>query len=402
MNLTRPFRSRRFLGITAAALVVLVLGAGIYLRLNDGEGEGGEGDAAAAEIEGIATSASSAFGTDVAIPVEGAEVVRDTLVLGVTAAGEAEAWRRTIVTAQVAGRLVRLPVRENAPVGAGQTVAALDPGEYQLAVEEAEAAVRDAQAKFEEMTLFDDRITDADTRAQRERVARAKSGLDAAQVGLRRAQLDLARARLGAPFAGRVADIEVTPGQWVGAGDELMTVVDLDPIKVEVQVLEREIGFLSAGRRAQVTFAAFPDLVFPGRIETINPVVESGTRTARVTVLVPNAEGRILPGMYARVSLDARRFADRVLVPRAAVLERDVDRRKMLFVYDGDDSGGRAKWRYVTTGLSNDSLVEIIPSEETDSVAPGEMVLIDGHYTLTHDARVRLVQNVGSEGGRPQ
>lgn len=395
------FRISRFLGIGAALLVVLLLGGGIYWRLNSSE-ESEDGSGVASEVEGIATSASSAFGTDVAIPVEGAPVVRDTLVLGVTAAGEAEAWQRSIVTAQVGGRLVRMPVRENTPVGAGQTVAALDPGEYQLAVEEAEAAVRDAQAKFDEMTLFDDRIQDAATREQRERVARAKSGLDAAGVRLRRAQLDLTRARLGAPFAGRVADIQVTPGQWIAAGEELMTVVDLNPIKVEVQVLEREIGYLSSGGRALVTFAAFPDLSFPGRIETINPVVESGTRTARVTVLIPNAEGRILPGMYARVSLDARRFPNRVLVPRAAVLERDVDRRKMLFVFEGDDSGGRAKWRYVTTGLANDSLVEIVPSEETDSVRPGETVLIDGHYTLTHDARVRLVQNVASEGGRPQ
>jgi len=104
--------------------------------------------------------------------------------------------------------------------------------------------------------------------------------------------------------------------------------------------------------------------------------------------------------MYARVSLEARRFPDRILVPRAAVLERD--RRTMLFAFEGDGNTGLAKWRYVTTGLANDSVVEIVPNSETEMVIPGERVLVDGHYTLIHDARVRIVANVRESGGRPQ
>jgi membrane fusion protein (multidrug efflux system) len=167
-----------------------------------------------------------------------------------------------------------------------------------------------------------------------------------------------------------------------------------------VQVLESEIAHLTLGRTADVSFAAFPDERFTGRIQTINPIVESGTRTARVTVLVPNPQGRILPGMYARVSLEARRYADRVLVPRSSVLERD--RRSMLFVYEPGSADGLAKWRYVTTGMQNDSFVEILSQGvDTDSVRPGETVLTEGHYTLIHDARVRLVDDAKSEGGRP-
>jgi membrane fusion protein, multidrug efflux system len=187
----------------------------------------------------------------------------------------------------------------------------------------------------------------------------------------------------------------------VRQGDELMTIVDLDPIRVEVQVLESEIAHLTPGRTANVSFAAFPGEPFTGRIQTINPIVESGTRTARVTVLVDNPGGRILPGMYARVSLEARRYADRLLVPRSAILERD--RRAMLFVYEPGSADGLAKWRYVTTGLQNGSMVEIVSQGvDTDSVKPGEVVLTEGHYTLIHDARVRLVDDAKKEGGRPQ
>jgi hypothetical protein len=104
--------------------------------------------------------------------------------------------------------------------------------------------------------------------------------------------------------------------------------------------------------------------------------------------------------MYARVSLEAQTFADRLLVPRSAILERD--RRAMLFVFEGEGSEGLAKWRYVTTGLMNDSLVELVPNPDTDMVEAGEVVLVDGHYTLTHDAPIRLVADVREAGGRPQ
>jgi HlyD family secretion protein len=384
------FRSKHV--AVAALLLILLLASGVYTRIHMGGPE-----VTTQSSSNTSNPSRAAFSADVAIPVEGREAVRGTLVLGVSAAGQAEAWRRASVTAQVGGRVAMVGVRENAAVSTGQPVVVVDAAEYQLAVEDAQARLHDAEAKYREMTLFDERIPDADTRAERNRVARSRSGLEGAEVALRRARLDLSRTRHGAPFAGRVASIKVVPGQYVRPGDELLSVVDLDPIRVEVQVLESEVGYLAPGQRARVAFAAHTGESFAGRIETINPVVESGTRTARVTVVVPNPRGRILPGMYARVSLDAREFPDRVLVPRAAVLERD--RRTMLFVHD--DATGRAKWRYVTTGLANDSLVEIVGGAETDSVMPGETVLTNGHFTLIHDARVQVVENARAAGGRP-
>lgn len=393
--------SKRRLATAALALAAtLAAGAAIYGRIQDATASAGDDAAGKSARPLVQTSASGSFSTDVAIPVQGREARRGELVMSVSAAGQAEAWQKTVLVAQVNGRIVGLPVREGDAVGGGQGVVALDGAEYQLAVEEAQAALRDAEGKFREATLFDHQIEDADVRREREAATRTRSGMETAEVRLRRARLDLARTRLASPFAGRVASLKVVPGQWVRQGDELMTIVDLDPIRVEVQVLESEIAHLTPGRTADVSFAAFPDERFTGRIQTINPIVESGTRTARVTVLVPNPGGRILPGMYARVSLEARRYADRVMVPRTAVLERD--RRTMLFVFEPNGSDGLAKWRYVTTGLQNDSLVEILSQDvDTDSVKPGETVLTEGHYTLIHDARVRLAENPEREGGRP-
>jgi RND family efflux transporter MFP subunit len=392
--------SRRFVGISALVTIVTSLVGGIYLRIRETGRSAGDGVVVGAEEDRPEVSASGTFSTSVAIPVEGGMVVRDTLVVSVSAAAQAVAIKQAALSAQVQGRIVRIHVMENEVVEGGRLLIEIDPTEYDLAVDRANAALARAAAQYREYTLFDDQIKDPEVRAERDRVARARSGLDEAEVGLREAQLQLDRTNVIAPYGGRVASIRVVEGQLARPGDELLTVVDLDPIRVEVQVLESEVGYLAPGRNASIAFSAFPGETFSGTITTMNPVVERDTRTARVTVMVPNSAGRILPGMYARVSLEARTFPDKLLVPRSAILERD--RRTMLFVFEGEGQEGLAKWRYVTTGLVNDSLIEIVEDPETDMVQPGEVVLTDGHYTLIHDAVVRLVADVRAAGGRPQ
>ncbi|MGH7480909.1 MAG: efflux RND transporter periplasmic adaptor subunit [Longimicrobiales bacterium] len=392
---------RKPLLIGLSVLAVLTLAAaGIYWRIT-ASAEASEADAAFAEGDATSGVAGTAFSTDMPTPVEGVAAVRDTLVVSVAAAGEAAAARSTVVRALVEGQVRTVGVREGQMVGQGGLLVALDPAQYRLDVEAAEASLAQAMARVREETLFDEeKIADPEIRAQRLEAARARSGADLAEIDLARAKLNLSRTATGAPFAGRVASVRVVPGQWVRAGDELVTIMDIDPIHVEVQVLESEVGYLEPGSEATVRFAAFPDVGFEGEIATVNPLVAGDTRTAKVTVLVPNPGGRILPGMYARVSLEAQEFADRILVPREAVLERD--RRPMLFVYEEDENGvGRALWRYVTTGLRNDELVEIVADAETEMVEPGEVVLTGGHYTLIHDAPVRLVEDAAEAGGRP-
>jgi RND family efflux transporter MFP subunit len=394
--------SRRTLSIFTVLLIVGVVAAGTWWRLRptpEAEAQTGEATATADSLGVDLGAAGDQFSTSLPQPVTGAEVVQDTLWETVTAGGQAAAIRRATLASQVEGIIQALPVRENSRVGGGQSVLQIDTIELALEVARAQAELSNAQAQYEAITLFQDEITDPQVRARRAEVARASSGLNAAEVGLRQAELRLERASVRAPFEGRIADLQVVAGQYAAAGTELMTIVDLDPIKVEVNVLEAELGYLSEGREAQVTFAAFPGEVFTGRIQTINPVVSEETRTGRVTLHLSNPNGRIKPGMYADVTINARSFAERILVPRSAILERD--RRTMLFVYEGDGEQGLAKWRYVTTGRENETYVEIVASDETDMVAPGEMVLVDGHHYLAHDTRIQLVDNPAAAGGRP-
>lgn len=394
--------SRSTLSLVTVLLVFVGLGGAVAWRLldtGDGDADGGEPEVAeAAEVSD--GTAPLQFSATVAQPVQGAEVVFDTLWIRVRAAGQAEAYKRTTMTAQVEGLVQSIPVRENTVVGTGDLLVQIDTTEHALAVAQARADLLQAETDYRQRILFDDEIEDPAVRAERERAARSMSQLDQRGVDLRRAELELQRTRVTAPFSGRVADLQVVEGQYVTAGTELMTLVDLDPIKVEAQVLEAELGSLAAGRRAEVTFAAFPGEVFVGRIETINPVVDPESRTGRVTILLSNPQGRIKPGMYAEIALDAEALPDRVLVPREAVLQRD--RRPMLFVYEEEPRGGVAKWRYVNPGRANDTYFEVLAEGPEDGfVEPGEIVLVDGHHYLAHDTAVRLVESVAAEGGRP-
>ena len=181
--------SRRGIRTGVVLLALTALGTGAYLRISSastaGDGDPvGPGPGAAPP-----TAVGSSFSTDVAIAVEGAEAVRDTLVLSVSAAGEAEAWRWALVTAEVAGRVEEVAVRESDRVDAGEVVLTLDPVDKQLAVEEARAGLRQAEGQYREQLLFDDDLPE-DVRREREAAARVKSGLDRAEIQLRRAELD--------------------------------------------------------------------------------------------------------------------------------------------------------------------------------------------------------------------
>lgn len=391
--------SRRTLAIASAVIVLCAALGGIYLRLRALQAEDEPGAAATAGEEHPEVESAEAFGTEIAIPVSAAPVLRDTLVMSVSAAGQAQAFARTLLAAEVEGPVTEIYVKEGDFVRPGQVIARIDPERYAFELEKARAALERAEATFAELTLFDEEIEDAELRAERRRMARAKSGLSEAEVAVREAELNVRRATVRAPFSGAVANLAIVPGQRVQQRDSIVEVVDISRIKIEVQALETEVPYLEEGRTARVTLSAFPDTVLTGRVASINPVVDPRTRTARVTVVLANPDGAVKPGMYARVRIAARLYANRTMVPREAILERD--NRTLVFVFEPEapnSSQGLAKWTYVSTGLENEDFAEIVPGEGTTMLEPGQLVLTEGHYTLIHDARVRVVEDEERQG----
>jgi RND family efflux transporter MFP subunit len=266
-------------------------------------------------------------------------------------------------------------------------------------LEEAERRYREAEERYRNGMMTEEdfvrvrreyEVEMAYARAHRSDVIANKSGLSSAREQYERAKMNVALTQIRAPFSGYVADCDVRPAMHIQAGTELMKFVDVSRMYVDVEVLESEIAALREGGNAEVSLTAYAGETFKGSIVAINPLVDAKTRTIRVTVeLKPGekskgdgAQGRLRAGMFATVKIDAHVFRDRLFVPKEALLMRD--QRALVFVAQH----GVAKWHYVDLGEENEEFIEI-----KSGIAVGDTVIVDGHYTLAHDARVRIEGN---------
>ncbi len=222
---------------------------------------------------------------------------------------------------------------------------------------------------------------------KKDEIMASSKNLTQGEIDVKLARMDLDKTLIRAPFDGIVTDLKISPNERLDPGRELFTLVDIGRIKVKAKVLESEIGKMKAGREVDLHFSAYPGKVFKGIVEAISPVVNAEDRTCAVHIAVNNPAEELKPGMHAEVEIAADVYKDRLLVPQEAVLVRGG--RKLVFVVEN----GLAKWRYVEIGLENERFAEILTSTEPGwGVQAGEPVIVEGHFTLAHDAKV-VVKN---------
>ena len=357
-------------------------------------GCGSGGQEAGAQGLRDSSSADGHADSTLALPVVGALVRRGDLVLSVRATGAVRAERLVTLKVETQGTVAEVLVLPGERVDSGQVLARLDPRPLDLAVREAEGALDEARTRLTDALIGD--VADDTSAAARTRRegARMRSGIAGAEARLERARLDRERATIAAPFGGTVDRVGVVAAQRVSVGEEVARLVDLGSLVIEASVLEHDLPYMRAGGQATVVPSASPDTRYRGTIVAVLPVVDTVTRAGRVLVRVRTADGRLRPGMYADVQLEAARLVGRVLVPAGAVIERDG--RTLVF----RARGGRADWVYVPVGRSNGVETEVL----ADSVAgrtlvePGDTVLVGGHLTLTHDAPIRVRVQGAREG----
>ena len=338
------------------------------------------------------------FDAGAAIPVVGAEVRRGPLIIWVMAPGAAASSHQIVVGSEAAGRIDRVFAKENDIIQKGDTLIMVDTTELVFALRQSLNSLNRAEIALKNQLISDHLIKDSAVRRERELNAQMSSGLVDAKLNLEKARIEYAKAATRAPISGKIANVKVFPGQRVGSGAELMTVAAMDPIRVQAEVLQSDLGKLKVGNQARLTFASYSDTMYTGTIEAINPIVDPALRTARVTITVRNPKGLIVPGMTARVEIQSQTYENRLLVPKKAVLQRS-EGRDMLFVYMPSKDGtpdGRTDWRYVALGLRNNEYYEIVPGTDGSQkmVEPGEIVLVDGHYTIEHQTLVKLVDRL--------
>ena len=337
--------------------------------------------------DSAAAAAAPTPDTAVAVPVVGAPVRRGDLVLTVRTTGQVRAERLVTLKAEAQGTVAEVAVRPGQRVERGAVLARLDPRSFDLAVREAEGALAEALGTYRDQLIGDDTTDMSPDAVERRRNVRLRSGVEAADARFEKAKLERERATIRAPFSGTVDRVNVVVGQGVSVGQDVATVVDLGSLQVEAAVLEHDLPLIKRGASARLTLSAMPDKEYTGTVSAVLPLVDTLSRAGRALVRVRTGDGVLRPGMYADVELEATRLPDRVIVPAAAVVERDG--RPLVFRH----RGGRAEWVYVTVGRSNGRETEITPSEDTNlaPIVAGDTVLVGGHLTLAHDAPVRLM-----------
>ena len=405
--------------ILAGVLALIIVGAAAYLVFFNKKGK------TTTAKTGEETAQPAAKPEESALPVKVVPVKRGDLVMRLESPGEAFTEKKIALKTEVTGTIKSLNVKEGKHVRAGEVLVEIDDQEYRLRWERSEALrlkylsdllldkqfappnkemdaaaverIKKAEQDFSKAgSLFGQGLISREefekakrsyesllieSGVKQEEVMAAAKGLTQAEIDAKIAQMELERTKIRAPFAGIISDIKVSPQENISAGRELFTLVDISQIKVQARVLETEIGKMKVGYEATLRFSAYPGKTFKGHVEAVSPIINPEDRTCAVHIAVENQQEEIKPGMHAEVEIAADIYKDRLLVPQEAVLVRGG--RKLVFAVEE----GLAKWRYIEVGLENKDYAEVL-----DGVKEGEMVIVEGHFTLAHDARVQVSQ----------
>lgn len=412
--------SKKILTITLIVIGICVVVYFFVIRNGTETEQGESSQGTTEETEKVAVSP---------IPVKVDTARIGELIISLKSPGEAVTNRMINIKSEVSGVIKNLNVDEGQHVKEGDLLMELDDREIRLELERAQAdrlsklselllerqfeggetaversemeQIQKARQEYERIQelfkkgmISDNEYEDAykqyelaliQSGEKKDEIRSASKGLTQAEIAVKTAQMKLEKTRIMAPFAGIITDIQVSPQEHITTGRDLFVLVNISRIQVHATVLESEIGKMKKGREVTLRFSAYPDKIFEGKVKSISPIVNPEDKTCKVIIDVANPKEEIKPGMHAEVEIAAEIHKDKLLVPQEAILDRGG--RKLAFVVQD----GLAKWRYVQLGLENDQFAEILPSErEGEGVKEGEIVIVDGHFTLAHDAKVTV------------
>jgi multidrug efflux pump subunit AcrA (membrane-fusion protein) len=191
------------------------------------------------------------------------------------------------------------------------------------------------------------------------------------------------------PISGIVAKVPMDPGSMVGPGVPVATVIDIENVKVTVNVIEADIGQVRIGQAADVTVPAYPDRTFHGAVSNVLPMVDQLSHTTKVEVTIPNPSHELKPGMSACASLKLGTHQNVVVIPRTAIIEK-MDER---FVYLFKD--GTATRSSVTTGYRDDVNAEVL-----SGVNAGDRIVVSDLEVLKDGTRVQAKPDSAAGTGK--
>ena len=303
--------------------------------------------------------------------VEVAKVEAQPLASGFETVGSLRADESVVVRPEVAGRIVKIHFAEGSHVAAGQALFSLDDSQAAASVNEAAANLKNSQRVV-------DRAKDlvAQKLISQSDADKALAQLDVDRARLASARAALAKMTLSAPFAGQIGLRSVSVGEFVNVGQDLVTLVQLDPIEADFSVPETLLSRESRGQKLSLQVDAFPGQSFEGQVLAIDPVVDPNSRSLRLRAQIANHDSRLMPGQFARLQLaSSGDGADALLIPEQALMQ-DGDSRYVYTVVNG-----KAKKIVVKTGRRVPGQIEVIEGLKT-----GDVVIIAGQAKpMMHD-----------------
>lgn len=313
-----------------------------------------------------------------AVPVEVAGVERRTISSYLETNGTLEAENEVDLVARVSAPIVELLTEEGMAVKRGQTLARLDDVELRAQFEISRVALN-------ETTLIHERAKQlyAEELISDEEFVQARSSWESAAAQLETNKIQLGYTEIAAPFDGLIVTRYVDFAEQVSVNTPLFRISDFDPLLCPIQVPERELSKLHVGQPAHLLLEPWLDHEFQAKVLRISPVVDAATGTIKVTLEV-RSEGKLRPGMFARVYLETATRNDALVIPKAALSLESIG--DTVYVADSDV----ASRREVSLGFREGDFVEV-----TEGVSEGEAIVVVGHDGLSDGTPIEILAGGG-------
>ncbi len=326
-------------------------------------------------------------GKEFAVPpetVSSAEVKEETWPSMLSAVGTVRAVQGVVLKAELPGTVREIAFESGSAAAGGQVLVHLD-----TSSEEARLRAAEAQAELARLNL-------ERARNLRAQALIAQSELDASEAASRQgtASVDdiraaIAKKTIRAPFAGRLGIRLVNLGQFVNAGDPIVSLQSLDPVYVDFALPEQQLASVRRNLVVRATTDASPGTVFEGTLTALNADVDASTRNLLLQATLPNADGTLRPGMFAKVELVLPESQRLLVVPATAVLHAPYGDSVFVISEPRDPKAGagagvkEARLTTVRLGETRGDFVAV-----TQGVSAGQTVASSGVFKLRNGSPV--------------
>ena len=305
----------------------------------------------------------------------------------IAAIGTVAAVQGVTVSADLPGTVDRIGFESGQSVHEGEILALLDARQEQAQLAAAEAQRELALANFNRMQgLLDGNVI---AQAEFDR-ANADYRQTEARVGEIRAAIS--RKTIRAPFSGVLGLRQVNLGQYLSAGDALVTLQSMNPIYVNFGVPQQATAQMRSGRTVRVTVGELPGVELAGRITAVDSVVDVSTRNVQVQATFANPAGRLRPGMFVQTEIAVGDATDVVALPASSISYAPYG-DSVFVVGDLTDAGGKryrgVRQQFVKLGGARGDQISIV-----SGVKPGDEIVTSGVFKLRNGAAVQVNNKV--------